>query len=447
MGERHFVWDEVYEGIVLSSTTKAEDDQAKGRKKEDVTVPTETIYFPHAYLSLSYRETLSESAKIRFRRHYLRKVAPNEPDVIILQDIKDLVLYLLATPVSPQFVNFLHLTIVDRFLRALIIYFQHYTEIWEDLMQEQAATMKKAPNPLARGHRFRYAEQMRGLRCLVGREYVDLIMGCQEGSQYHHMMNTKSVTESQGEKDLRIFEALISVAHRVVWIALKRKHYNLIELEVHRLFRTEAYNTAQRQSGSQIIQDMLEDDIRVLHGPKMTLKSRLLRNSPLPQELIYSDCDYRFLSLGVTDIEVYHPTLVYLKNALHIEEERLSKLGIKAGILGHNRSDYDIMLMPVEPEEPKEVTVDKKVEEPLLRRFSMDIAVMKQVRDVKRLTIPDIEEELPEEFPMKEIEVEISNKRYDKVREEARKKWIRREIKRRKRHKQLDTYSEATTID
>lgn len=88
--------------------------------------------------------------------------------------------------------------------------------------------MKKAPNPLARGHRFRYAEQMRGLRCLVGREYVDLIMGCQEGSQYHHMMNTKSVTESQGEKDLRIFEALISVAHRVVWIALKRKHYNLI---------------------------------------------------------------------------------------------------------------------------------------------------------------------------------------------------------------------------
>lgn len=172
---------------------------------------------------------------------------------------------------------------------------------------------------------------------------------------------------------------------------------------------------------------------------------------------------------------MYHPTLVYLKNALHVEEERLSKLGIKAGILGHNRSDYDIMLIPVEPEESKEVTVDKKVEETLLRRrFSMDIAVMvrtrfcystskiklntevsnvcfynakKQVRDVKRLTIPDIEEELPEEFPVKEIEVEISNKRYDKVREEARKKWIRREIKRRKRHKQLDTYSEATTID
>lgn len=158
---------------------------------------------------------------------------PDEPDVIILQDIKDLVLFLLATPVSVQFINFFHLPIVDRFLRALIIYFQRYTEIWEDLMQERAATMKKAPNPLARGHRSRYAEEMRILRCILGREYADLILGCQSGSQYHHMMGGKKrsssmITQSQGEKDLRIFEALISVAHRVVWIALQRKYYTLI---------------------------------------------------------------------------------------------------------------------------------------------------------------------------------------------------------------------------
>jgi len=43
---------------------------------------------------------------------------------------------------------------------------------------------------------------------------------------------------------------------------------------------------------------MLEDDIRVLHGCETTLKSRLLRNSVLPHELMYADCDYRLLSLG-----------------------------------------------------------------------------------------------------------------------------------------------------
>lgn len=152
--------------------------------------------------------------------------------MIILQDIKDLVLFLLVSPVSIQFINFLHLPIVDRFLRALIVYFQRYVDIYEDLMQERAATMKKAPNPLARGHRTRYTEEMRAIRYVLGREYMDLILGCQDGPQYHHMMTSKkgttSMTQSQGEKDFRIFEALISVAHRIVWIALHRKYYTLI---------------------------------------------------------------------------------------------------------------------------------------------------------------------------------------------------------------------------
>lgn len=78
-----------------------------------------------------------------------------------------------------------------------------------------------------------------------------------------------------------------------------QRHIFFAELELHRLLRTAAYNTAQRQSGSRLIQDMLEDDICILHGPTMALKSRLLRNSPLPHELMYTDCDFRLLSLGI----------------------------------------------------------------------------------------------------------------------------------------------------
>lgn len=61
------------------------------------------------------------------------------------------------------------------------------------------------------------------------------------------------------------------------------------------------------------------------------------------------------------------PKIAYLKNALLIEEELLSRLGIKIGILGRNRSDYDIMLMPIEEEptiESKEIdALDKKISE------------------------------------------------------------------------------------
>ncbi|KAL0120610.1 hypothetical protein PUN28_008353 [Cardiocondyla obscurior] len=371
---------------------------------------------------------------IRFRKCYLRKVAPNESDIIILQDIKDLVLFLLITPVSPQFINFFHLPVVDRFLRALIIYFQRFVEIWEDLVQERAATMKKAPNPLARGHRSRYADEMHTLRCVLGREYVDLLLGCRSGYEYHHMMTRKKrvATQSQGEKDLRIYEPLISVAHRVVWIALQRKHYTLIELELHRIFRTETYNTAQRQSGSKLIEDMLEDDIRILHGLKTTLKSRkLLRNSPLPHELMYGDCDYRLLSLGVVDIDVHHPKVAYLRNALLADEEILFQLKIKAGILGHNRSNYDIMLMPYESEEPMEIDLlDKKSLE--TRKSIFVPKILEQVEEIESLP-----EELIDEFPVKEIQE--ANEKYDKIREKARIKWMLRELKRREL-KTMDTY-------
>ncbi|XP_011860123.1 PREDICTED: uncharacterized protein LOC105557487 [Vollenhovia emeryi] len=443
MGERHFVWDEISEGLILSSATKAEDEQARRRKKLVTVVQTSEIYCPHAYLILSYREALNDSERIKFRKHYLRKVTPDEPDIIILQDIKDLVLFLLVTSVSPQFINFLHLPVADRFLRALIVYFQRYVEIWEDLVQERAATMRKAPNPLARGHRSRYADEMHTLRCVLGREYADLLLGCRDGPRYHHMMTgeRRAATQSQGEKDLRIYEALISVAHRIVWIALRRKHYTLIELELHRLLRTEAYNTAQRQSGSRLVQDMLEDDICILHGRETPLKSRkLLRNSPLPRELMYADCDYRLLSLGVADIDLYHPKIAYLKNALLVDEEMLSQLKIKVGILGDNRSDYDIMLMPYESEEPAEPTelglLDKKSLD--TRRSIFVSRVLEQIEEIESLS-----EEVIEEFPVREIQE--SSERYDRIREKARIKWILREIKRER--KAADTYSIATTLD
>ena len=241
------------------STQKTEDEHVKKIKLQSDFDHQSKVYCPHSYLILNFRETLSQRDKVynerernlvkmlsiisllhykhmffqlRFRKYYLRKVSPNEPDVIILQDIKDLVMFLLISPISPQFVNFFHLPVVDRFLRAAILYFQYYIITWEELMKERAATMKKAPNPLAQGYRFRYAEEMQNLRCVLGREYADLIVGCQDIIQYHHMTSGKkgapSLTQSQGEKDLRIYEVLICMTHRIVWIALERKYFSLI---------------------------------------------------------------------------------------------------------------------------------------------------------------------------------------------------------------------------
>jgi len=51
------------------------------------------------------------------------------------------------------------------------------------------------------------------------------------------------------------------------------------------------------------------------------------------------------------------PKIVYLEHALLIQEDMLPQLGIKVGILGHNRSNYDIVLSSHEMEEPKKELV------------------------------------------------------------------------------------------
>ncbi|CAD1473658.1 unnamed protein product, partial [Heterotrigona itama] len=437
-------------------TQKTEDEHIKKIKLQSNLDHQSKVYCPHSYLILNFYETLSQRDKLRFRKYYLRKVSPNEPDVIILQDIKDLVMFLLITPISPQFVNFFHLPVVDRFLRAAILYFQYYIITWEELMKERAATMKKAPNPLAQGYRFRYAEEMQNLRCVLGREYADLIVGCQDIIQYHHMTSGKkgvpSLTQSQGEKDLRIYEVLICMTHRIVWIALERKYFSLIgeqkgrifvvEIELHRLFRTETYNIAEKRNISHTIQDMLPDDIQVLQGHKIQEKRKLLRNSPLIQELIYSDSDYRLLSLGIED-NLNDKRILYLQYALVIEEDKLHELGIKVGILGENRTNYDILLMPLEEKDEKQdkIQLSDKRKHGRIKNIKDTIQDTQISIKIQRFPSFETEPDLTQDFSMKIIN--ISPKGYKIPREKARKKWLIREIK-RQAHKEIDTYSIAT---
>lgn len=172
------------------------------------------------------------------------------------------------------------------------------------------------------------------------------------------------------------------------------------------------------------------------------------------------------------DINLHHPKIAYLRNALLADEEMLSQLEIKVGILGHNRSDYDIMLMPHEPEKPPEPTEiglpDERSRETrksifatkilvsvlsLAQKFSLNgyakdrMSEIFSFHDTKEQVgeIESLPELIPEVFPVKEIQE--TNGRYGKIREKARIKWILREMKRRQRRRTLDSYSIATTLD
>lgn len=81
---------------------------------------------------------------------------------------------------------------------------------------------------MAGGARVMRAGELSALRCLLAREYADLLGGW-AAPRYHHMGGgTTGFPQSQGEKDLRLFEGLIQFGHRVAWIALERKQKELM---------------------------------------------------------------------------------------------------------------------------------------------------------------------------------------------------------------------------
>ncbi|XP_012256434.2 uncharacterized protein LOC105686327 [Athalia rosae] len=439
LGEKRFVWDEVNNCLNLLGAPKRESEQlGKGHRKRIQNFHKSEVYCPHSYLELTFAETLDLRDKIKFRRNFLRKVTPTEPNIIILQDIKDLVMFLVVNPISVEFINFFHEAMVDRFLRSLIIYFQYYIEIWEDLCQKRAATAKKAPNPGASGSRSRQADEMHTLRTLVGKEYCDILIGAKNTLPYHHMVaNKKSSSDepsgqSQGEKDLRIYETLIRMAHKVVWIALQRKYSGLIEIEMHRLFRTDSFNTAKRTCGSLMMEDMPEDEVRVLQGEPIPAKRKLLRNSPLPYQIINRNCDYRALSIGIPNFETNDPRIKYLEKALLADEEKLQEVGIKIGILGQPRTDYDLMLMRRSSEEDnsdEQTGVDiekerweKRDSEGIQRKIQLH-----EETEIKAMPECGDDPELIAEYPLEPGLVECGGSQA--AREEACKKWVARALK------------------
>lgn len=67
---------------------------------------------------------------MKFKRQFQRKCKADEPNVVTLQDVKD-VTFFIANPndLTLDLINYFHIPTMDRFLRALIVYFQYYLQV------------------------------------------------------------------------------------------------------------------------------------------------------------------------------------------------------------------------------------------------------------------------------------------------------------------------------
>lgn len=244
-------------------------------------------------------------SQAKYRKDFQRRVKLNEADIITIQDVKDVALFS-TNPVNltPEFIKFFHTSSMDKFLRSLIVYFQYYIRLWEKMSKRRIATKRKLKHPETIKLESCACDNLSELRCLVGRYYAVLLMGMHDSKKYHHMHNKNNTSLS--DKDRRLFECLVPLLVRVVWIALKRKQFSLIQIELNRLLRTMFFSPEENKTKEvRTFNPNLQEKV-ILQGNVFRKECKLKHKSPAIQEMIFQqNFNYRLMAIGIFDLKTY----------------------------------------------------------------------------------------------------------------------------------------------
>ncbi|XP_037967692.2 protein phosphatase 1 regulatory subunit 36 [Plutella xylostella] len=332
----HWEWDERENEIVFISDLPPALVEVV---RVPVKPPTGTIEF---------RDDVDVLEQIRFRRRYQRKLKPGQPDIITLQDIKDIALF--TAPLSilnPQLIDILHTATCERFLRALLLYCQYYLQIAEVMSQRVLELETKVRTPECDVIERQYRDNLADLKLVVAKEYSTGIIGGDDTTMFHHMGPEKK-RRSLSDKDARLCETLLRICVHIIWLALGRKSFNQIELELHRLFKSETFNCVEHAINSGYLAKMTREERRVLIGQCVRKDKKLHICSPLINE-VFCDrrIDYRLLGLGVIEYPELPARLQYIYQAVAGPESDIRESGVSLGIVGHPRANFDTMLHPL----------------------------------------------------------------------------------------------------
>lgn len=76
-------------------------------------------------------------------------------------------------------------------------------------------------------------DDLSALRSMVAREYGAIVIGAEDVQKFHHFANKNGASLSG--RDRRIFNLLIKLSLRVVWLALQRPNIALLGIKLKRL--------------------------------------------------------------------------------------------------------------------------------------------------------------------------------------------------------------------
>lgn len=159
--------------------------------------------------------------------------------------------------------------------------------------------------------------------------------------KYYH--RDECDNRSKTIRDKSLHEHFICYCTQIVWIAMFRRAYSVIDVEINRLLRSGHFNVAEKQLPNVLKFSKIQQQI--LYGPNDKRTNYRKQRSPLIEELanvMPEDADV--LWIGERKYRGKDPQIKKLELEYVVADSQLSFIGISHGILGHPKVLYNTML-------------------------------------------------------------------------------------------------------
>uniref|UniRef100_A0A1A9W7T2 Protein phosphatase 1 regulatory subunit 36 n=1 Tax=Glossina brevipalpis TaxID=37001 RepID=A0A1A9W7T2_9MUSC len=324
----HWVWNEEKEKILF----ECREEASKEAKKDEFMMTN----------GFRFSTTINQVHELIFRQEFQRPPTSYNSDYITIQDVKNLVAFLIPPKMlTKSLIEFINTQTVASFLKALIIYFEYFLKVVEFiLIQRDEITGEKARllNAEYPDMQRMFSAHLQQYRLLVAREYSQIIMGEGDVKKFYHIKPIVNISRSNFDKPFH--EVFLAFCTQAVWITMHRRAYDVIDMEMNRLFRSDHFKLTHYPR-----LQFTKPEAQTLYGPNYKRCNYRIQNSPLIQELSNVDKhNLPILNIGRrkyrgTDLRIMQIELEYIVDSAH-----LSLIGLSLGILGHPKEIYNTLL-------------------------------------------------------------------------------------------------------
>ncbi|KAH8241242.1 hypothetical protein KR032_004966, partial [Drosophila birchii] len=290
----------------------------------------------------SFLRTMDQEEELIFRQEYMREKETFDGDTVIIEDIIDLVLYMMPPKfLTHKFIEFIHQPQVNQLVHSLVIYFQYYLLMVEFLMirrDEVSGQLAQIQSEQTNDMKRTFSAYLSQYRMLVARNYCEILGDKDNMAKFYHLNVLTKISKTIGDK--LFHEKFLAVLIQIVWIAMHRRAYFIIEMEMNRLFCSEHFVPAHEEYS---VFTPIERSF--LYGRNKRNVNYRSQESPLVQELkTVLPEDLPILWIGKrkyrgTDIRIAEIELEYI-----VPGPQLCLIDVAHGILGHPKYLYNTLL-------------------------------------------------------------------------------------------------------